>query len=335
MAYRDLFHDTSSADLLRQQQAAENERLWLESERILNLLRTKGTGTRLSNEETLKNWQARRKLWPRPPPSTSSDSDFTLSSTPQKTPNKWFRDRFPREDLIHGPAFHENHTVEMDFVGGMPERRIYLLDINQDFFAGLVGAHANLGHEVVFFLPEQRFYFYDPTIGGFCPTSPEKLQLLVSNLLMRCFRDMGGQVDAQPLFGHFRSTEILRPIVTKAKALLAAEKGFFDGKDGRRRLDGDKLVDVTMEDPCALFVRKAIKPDPDAHLTVTECYENYRKFCGAEGFAPVARQYFKGLIREVIEEEFGRKVRHDLTASSGRHRDGWKGIAVHPLALSA
>lgn len=26
---------------------------------------------------------------------------------------------------------------------------------------------------------------------------------------------------------------------------------------------------------------------------VTECDETYRKFCGAEGFEPVARQYFK------------------------------------------
>jgi hypothetical protein len=41
------------------------------------------------------------------------------------------------------------------------------------------------------------------------------------------------------------------------------------------------------------------------------------------------------LIREVIEEEFGRKVRHDLLTESGKRQNGWRGLAVDPLALAA
>jgi hypothetical protein len=263
--------------------------------------------------------QFRLKLYESTPPIFE---DYAAAKIPQ-SPSEWFCLKFPEQAELYGaPVLEEIHP------GGYDVARINPVALNEDFFAGVLGRNTQLGHHVVFYQPEQQFYFYDARPDAYLPTTETKLMTYLSQLLIKCAQEMPGDVDLENLFTTLRSEEQLKQIVKRAKSMLLATTSFFVGSSGKRRMVGDEVVDPTAEPAYKLFVREGVTAKPDTILTVTDAYENFTRYCQSRGFSPIDRRYFKGLITEVIKEEFGLGLRKDLKNERGKYQNGWKGLTA-------
>jgi hypothetical protein len=236
-------------------------------------------------------------------------------------PNAWFAVRFPEQTEKFGPAFLEARYEDEDGL-----KRFIPVELNTDFFAAVLGGSRSLGHQMVWWEPEATFYFQDYRVDAFCPTSPTKVELLLSNFLIRCSQEMGSLVDIRPLVTTFRKPDVLRSVVEKAKALLAADVTFFQGEQGHRRLVDGRMIDPTAKPSYEIFVEKNLIREDRATLTVTDAFHRYYSFCKAQQMAPLTRQEFKSLIIEVVREQFSLGLRHDVPGTSGKQVEGWIGL---------
>ena len=244
-------------------------------------------------------------------------------------PNKWFADRFPEQAAQYGPAF-----LEGTFTDGDGLKRWVPAYLNDDFFAAILGGNRSLGHQVVFYPPEDTWYFYDYRVDAFCPTTEAKLKLLLSNYQIRCSQEMGSLVDVTNLVVKFRQDDVLQRIVVKAKALLEADRLFFEGKEGKRRYVDGKYIDANEEPTYAQFVKKAIVREPTSKLTVGDAFHRYYQFCKDNAMKPLTRPEFKDLVAEVIREEFKIGLRHDVPTESGKQGHGWLGVRLNvPVSM--
>lgn len=247
------------------------------------------------------------------------DSDTVCDNV--NDPNGWFTSKFPGAAAKYGAAFLETKCEDDELL-----IRTTPVILNEDFFASTLGGDRRLGHHVVFYRPENTFYFYDYREDAYCPTTEAKLQLLVSNHLVRCSQEMGSLVDISNLMIEFRKPRILQSIVDKAKALLAADEQFFSKSTGNKRIIRGEIVDPNQEPLPKLFVFQALAPHPDAAVTVTDCFQQYRQFCRSKGLNALERAEFKTIVAEVIREEFDLKLRHDVPGLNGKAQEGWKGL---------
>src|SRR5438067_9483656 len=101
-------------------------------------------------------------------------------------PNKWFADKFPEQAQQYGGAFLEGTWTDADGL-----KRFIPAYLNEDFFAAILGGNTELGHQVVWCIQEETFYFFDYRVDAFCPTTEEKLKLLLSNYLVRGSQECG------------------------------------------------------------------------------------------------------------------------------------------------
>lgn len=193
--------------------------------------------------------------------------------------------------FVHAPG--STPSLEAVEAAHLPVK--HPLAIDEDFFAGLLAGDERLGHHVVFYGPEQTFYFLDCRFGYYAPTTEEKLQVLLSQYFVRCAESMSWDVDLMNLFVLFRKPETLKAIVKRARAILLASESFFTGSSGRKRLVGDEVCDPTVSPPHKLFVREMIVAQPKAILSVAEAYQEFLHYCAEHEFKPLERWHFKGL----------------------------------------
>lgn len=251
-------------------------------------------------------------------------SAFRIIDVPDRdpqTPSEYFNKHHPELSMTYGAAF-----LEHPYEDGNEFRHVSVVGMNDDFFAGLLGGDRQLGHQVVFYIPEQQFYFYDCRFDCFVPTTEEKLQILLSQYLIRCCQDMPHFTDIGNLFITFRSEARLKRIVQKAKALLAADRTFFESPTGHKRRCGERILDPAIEPAHKLFIREAIITEPERILTTNECFENYTAYCKIQKLEPAERKSFTGLMAEGIKEQFGLGFRRDLKGGDGKWHRGWKGL---------
>ena len=236
-------------------------------------------------------------------------------------PNGWFAAKFPDAAAKYGAAFLESKLQDEDMLV-----RTTPVVLNEDFFASTLGGDRRMGHHVVHYRPENTFYFYDYREDAYCPTTEAKLQLLVSNYLVRCSQEIGSLVDISNLMVEFRKPRILQNIVDKAKALLAADEQFFSKASGNKRNIRGEVIDPNQEPLPKIFVFHALAPLPGAAVTVTDCFQQYRQFCRSKGLSALERADFKNVVAEVIREEFDLKLRRDVPGENGKQQEGWKGL---------
>jgi hypothetical protein len=236
-------------------------------------------------------------------------------------PNQWFADKFPQQTEQFGPAFLAGTWTDADSL-----THFIPAYLNEDFFAAILGGDKHLGHQVVYFRPENTFYFFDYRVDAFCPTTEEKLKLLLSNYLVRCSQECGFLVDITNLVVKFRQDDALSSIITKAKAILEADRLFFQGKDGRRRYIDGKYTEPNEKPSYELFVNKALVREPQSKITVADAFHRYYQFCRDSGMKPLTRTEFRGLVAEVIREEFNIGLRHDVVDDRGKMQHGWYGL---------
>jgi hypothetical protein len=246
-----------------------------------------------------------------------------LDDAATNDPNKWFADKFPEAAQQYGAAFLEGTWTDTDGL-----KRFIPAYLNEDFFAAILGGDKRLGHHVVYFQSEDTFYFYDYKVDAYCPTSEEKLKLLLSNYLIRFSEECGALVDVTNLVVKFRKDDALESIIAKAKAVLEAERLFFEGKDGHRRYVDGKYIEPNEEPSYQLFVKKAIVREPEGRVTVADAFHRYYEFCKSQGQQPLTRQEFKHLVAEVIRGQFNIGLRHDVLTASGKQGHGWYGVRL-------
>jgi len=247
------------------------------------------------------------------------------SNVPQKspaTPSEWFARRYPAEVKRWGCPFLED--VDEDRTTG--RKQITAVALNDCFFASTL-SDSQLGHSVVFYEPEQKWFYLEPH-GCYHPTSDAKLMNLLSSLLVRCAEEMPAGVDRINLFVTFRADETLRAVVKNARSILAADSTFFAPVSQHRRVESTELP----AQAARRFIQSTVKERPGHLLSVNDCYVGFEGFCRNNGIEPVQRRFFRQLIVDVIKEEFGAGFRSDLRDAEGRYLRGWKGLAVEPNA---
>jgi hypothetical protein len=247
-----------------------------------------------------------------------------LQPTPE-TPSEWFAKKFPTQAEQFGPPLLEAvyHLETHDEI----LKKIIPSDLNDDFFAGVLGGDSELGHHVIYYLPELNFYFFDARFEYYAPTSEPKLMTLLSQYLLRCATEMPKNVDIARLFNFLRSDDNLKRIVKKARSLLAANADFFQGSTGHKRLVGNSVVDPTAIPSYELFVKEGLVEKENHILTIGQTFDGYLKFCEAKAIIPVRRKEFKWQVVDLIKHEYGMSLRRDLKDEQDKFQQGWKGVA--------
>lgn len=214
--------------------------------------------------------------------------------------------------------------LEAVVADGQGNQLIKPIELNENFFAAIL-SDQQLGHSVVFYQPEQQWFFHDPVDQLYHPTSEEKLIALLSALLVRCAGEMPKNTDLIQLFCRFREEGKLKAVVKRARAIHAADSNFFDSESAHQRAGGvDNFSDLARG-----FVRSTVKRQPNQLLSEGECFQHFNEYCrNNDSAAEVTRRQFKQLIAEVIREEFAVGFRKDLKDGEGRYLRGWKGLAV-------
>ena len=100
-------------------------------------------------------------------------------TNPPTTPGEWFARRYPSAVQQWGAPMLE--AVVADHQGN---RLVKPLTLNENFFAAVV-SDPGFGHSVVFYQPEQQWYFHDPVDDRYHPVNEEKLVVLLSALITR------------------------------------------------------------------------------------------------------------------------------------------------------
>jgi hypothetical protein len=238
---------------------------------------------------------------------------------PPATPSEWFARRFPVETKRWGCPFLE--AVVEDVQTG--RKLITAVSMNNSFFAAAL-SDSQLGHSVVFYEPEQQWFYLNPRDQLYHPTSEAKLMTLLSALLIRAAEEMPAGVDRINLFVKFREEERLKAVVKQARSILATDSTFFSIGSPYRRVEGPEQHGRLARQ----FVGLLIKPEPGRMLSIGDCYDGFTGFCKNNGVEPVARRLFKELVVEIIREEFEVGFRSDLKDTNGRYLRGWKGLTV-------
>src|SRR5277367_3136347 len=87
------------------------------------------------------------------------------------SPAVWFAQKFPDQATQFGCPVLEMRETSCDGFS-----RLTPIAPNIDFFAAMLGGDFMLGHSVIYFEPEMQFYYREPVLNIYKPTTPEKLQ---------------------------------------------------------------------------------------------------------------------------------------------------------------
>ncbi len=234
-------------------------------------------------------------------------------------PSQWFALRYPEHAERWGAPFME-HTVLL-LRDSHPEEEVNPYAINDDFFAAILGGDKQFGHSVIFYQPEQTFYFKDYD-GWFYPVSEQKLTCLLSNLLIRCAQEMPRKVHIHNLFVEFRKPEQLRSIILKAKSMLAVSAEFFSELSPHQRREGPELIVRTAK----VFVADSIIQQA-GQLAIQAAQDRFHDFCFQRNVKGLKKRETRPLLIDVVQEQFGCGLRHDLM-QNGKKVRGWTGIAL-------
>jgi hypothetical protein len=234
------------------------------------------------------------------------------------TPNLWFEQRFPSQTEQFGPAFLEWKETGARYAKTTP------ISINQDFFASIL-SDSKLGLSIIYFEPEMQFYYIEPMLQLYKPTSQEKLQNLYRGFLIRSALGLGDDVNILNLFHEFRQDKVARGVTNRAKSVLAADASFFSAQSRHQRIRGIELHERLARS----FVEQVLERVPGETLLLTDAYLQFCEFLRRRDMPVVNRQVFKQLVPPQIRDQYELGIRNDLhdLAGGGWH-SGWKGIRL-------
>ncbi len=323
--------------------------LWSKSERILRILRTKGLGPE-PDDSTINqrrlDFIATLDLSKFPEADVGSPlylgadtsneglnpfSDYTTGTylSTGTGPNQYFELICP--ELVHefGYPFFASVKGVWKIDGSAKE---CVIGINTDFFAAYLGGEKRYGNDVIFYMPESRFYFYDPMVQQYIPTTEQKIRLGLSLTLQE--RAWGLDLDqATMILNKFRSQAVFDDILEKAKAMLATERGFFEGPHVKSRLIMENQTANTIASTVKAFIESQVAVDESNVLTISECVAQLQSFCQERGESIPSYKEVKVVVQMKMREVYGKGLRNDLLLEDNRCVAGWKGLRLdHQVA---
>ena len=305
---REAWKKREAQEWLRQQLASR----WKESERLQGILRSAGAITMAP--EALEIWADKVR------PHLKQQAD---EAAPQWTPNSWFHSKFPDVAERFGNAFFE----ETSTAGPQHRAKILPCVINEDFFAGMLGGEKTLGHRIIH-LPGEGFLYLDLKVNAFANTSDQKVEILLSNYLIKCAENMGHNVESKLLVKDHRRPSLLAGIVSRAKTVLEADPRFFQGVNGaRRHAHGTIIQPATISAP-EDFIHHAFTRSEGGSVIVGEAYQEFLRYCQMGNLTRVEFTEFKRVAKQIVLEKFPLGLRHDIRTPEGRQTHGWKHIRL-------
>ena len=316
-------------------EASKRDLIWNKSERLLDLLRTRGMAEELKDETVLREKEAYLKYARESHLELEPGSmvyqgmeDSNLWEGAKKSPDLIFQATHPHliglyglpffQLLKIGPSPHDSDQLPRPCLGQT------LIGVNTQFWGAFLGGDRRLGHDVIYYIPERQFYFYDVPRSKYYPTSEEKLRQFVSLALQQCAQ---GQdvLSAATILEKFRTNAVLDEIISNAKAALAAAAGFFNGPNAKPRWaqysKSEQVVDRVASD----FIDNWIELDERSVLSVSDCLESFRKVAEASGTQKDLGSRMEKAIRQVYP---AKGLRNDLLSTDGTGVKGWKGLKL-------
>ena len=251
-------------------------------------------------------------------------NQFTLRPKPI-TAAIWFGERFP-EALQFGVPFIELRESTFDGFD-----RVTPITINLDFMAKMLGGDPKLGHSVVYFEPEMQFYYKEPSLNLYKPTSPEKLQNYFRAMLMRCAQELPDENNKLNLCVEFRSDKNAKAVVQRAKSVLAADASFFSATSPHSRIRGVELH----ERIARKFVEGLVEAESGQVVLLADAYVAFLKLVKEQNLQPIRRSEFKAMVGPMIQEQFGVCLRNDLKIDERQGVRGWKGMCLASQTVPA
>ena len=243
-----------------------------------------------------------------------------------KTPSEWFGFKFPEQVKQFGSPFLEMRETSCDGFSAVTP-----IAPNLDFFASVLGGDKRLGESVVYFEPEMQFYYFEPVLQLYKPTSPEKLQSLYRGYLIRCAQELNNDTRKLNLFCEFRSDRIAKAVVQRAKSVLGADSSFFSPTSQHQRIKGPELFERLMR----VLVETMLEPREGACLTVTEAYRIFCRLSEQRSLGQIKRSMFKEIMRDLIKDVHGLGLRRDVPDSSNKQQEAWRGLKVVDVEVLA
>jgi hypothetical protein len=179
-------------------------------------------------------------------------------------------------------------------------------------------------------LPGEGFLYNDPKVNAFANTSDQKVEILLSNYLIKCAEDMGRNVDSKMLVKDHRRPSVLTGIVKRAKTVLEADLRFFEGINGARRHAHGIIIQPSTISAPEDFIHHAFTRSEGGSVVVNEAYQEFLRYCQVENLTRVEFTEFKRVARELVFEKFQLGLRHDIRTPEGRQTHGWRHIRLLP-----
>ena len=323
MSFLDLCNGRTAEQLRREREHIEACRLeadmkgrWRESERILGILRQGSAGPSAAAQDlaSIESWYQRVR-------------GFAGTAEEEKpyTPNEWFIQRFPEEAYRYGAAFFSEALSKDPFQQTKFKRAL----INEDFFAAMLGGEKGLGHKIVY-EEQSGFWFLDPKVDLFRLASPLKMELLLSNYLVKCLEAMGSRVDQTQFARDYLEPHLIKRIVEKSKVVLEVDSSFFNGEHAHSRILNGRVLSPLLINPPEEFIMSAFQPEEGCSVLVTDAYQEFLCYCQLGNFQRIKFKEFKEIAKELILERYQLGFRHDIRTAEGRQTHGWKHIRLIP-----
>ena len=308
--------------------------LWKESERILKLLRTRGLGpvrgdVTFNQQKTEYILKLDLNLFPEANPQSllylgadsSVEQSLPSSNSSQVrllptaiNPNGYFELTCPVLVADFGYPFHI--SMQQKLVG-----------INTDFFGAYLAGEKRFMHDVVFYVPESRFYFFDPMASQYIPTTEDKIRIWLSLILQE--RAWGYYMDhATTILTQFRTHAVMDEIIVKAKSLLAAEREFFEGSESHPRFVAEDSRMLNLQFTVRLFTERTIRMEEKGILTITDFMDGLKNFLQENGTSLPKHLELKHIAQETIRQIHGKGLRNDLVLPDNKSVAGWKGLRL-------
>lgn len=244
---------------------------------------------------------------------------FGQEITTCTTASQWFIRHFPDQAKQWGAPFLETNKTSIDgFTLSSP------IAPNLDFMAACLGGDQRLGHSVIYWPGECQFYYYEPFEKLYYPTQDSKLGDLMRGYFSRCALEMQRDVNVYHLFTTFRTDQVIKPIIERAKSILRASEDFFSATSPYTRVRGVELH----ERLARVFVEKMLVAKTDELMLVAPAFDKFAQLIKERDLFPIKRSQFQELIAPLIREKFNSGLRNDLVVE-GRYQRGWKDICLN------
>jgi hypothetical protein len=142
--------------------------------------------------------------------------------------------------------------------------------------------------------------------------------------LARCSLEMQREVNVYHLFTTFRSDQVIKSVVERAKSVLRASDDFFSATSPCARVNGIELH----ERLARVFVERLLESKPNEVMLIGLLYERFAAFVKQKDMSPIKRSEFKELMKPLVRDRFNISLRNDLVID-GRYQQGWKDLTLN------